>query len=91
MELDVLAHGEVRDAPRVALGEIGDGPELGGDQEPVRDPDADHEIGCSAALTPLAAGHPCAVALRVDPPPAEVRLPLGRHGAEPFAGESANL
>src|SRR5437763_10404485 len=77
VELDVLADRDVGDPARVTLGEVGNRAELMGVERAVRDADAHHDVERRLALAPLAADGADAVALRVDPPPAEV-------GAEPW-------
>ena len=65
VELEVLANGDVGDAAAVPLGEVGDGSELRGLDDAVRDPDADHEVPDGLALAALAADRADAVALGV--------------------------
>src|SRR3989454_151560 len=88
VELHVLAHGEVGDAARVALGEVGQRAQLRSVHDAVRDPHADHEVLRRAALAADAADGADAIALRVDAPPAEVRGPLGRDRRVPLAREA---
>src|SRR5262245_14819852 len=92
VELEVLAHGDVGDAVTVPLREVGDGSELRGFDDAVRDPDADHEVPDRFAFAALAADRADAVALGVDAPPAEVRPePLGRDRVPALAGEALDL
>src|SRR5207249_4297654 len=56
------------------------------------DPDPHHEVADGLALAVLAPDRADAVALRVDPPPAEVRAePLGRHRVPAFAREAEDV
>src|SRR2546427_1090067 len=58
----------------------------------VGDPDPHHEVADGLALAVLASDRADAVALRVDPPPAEVRSePLGRHRVPAFAREAEDV
>lgn len=77
VKLDVLADGQVGDAAGVSLGQVGDRPQLVRQQQPVRDPDAHHEVWDGVPLATLAADSAEAVALGVDAPPPEVGLEPG--------------
>src|SRR5216683_665658 len=77
VQLHVLPHRDVRNAARVALGEVGDGARLLTAQEAVGNSDAHHKERRRLAFAILAADHADAVALRVDAPRAKIR-------AEPF-------
>ena len=92
VELDVLPHREVGDAARVPLRQVRDRPDLVGDEPAVRDPDPHHEVREGPALSACAANGADTVALRVDPPPPEVRAkPLRRNRLETLAGEAPDL
>src|SRR5208337_3055520 len=79
MELNVLAHRDVRDTVAVFGREISDGAELVAGEEAVGNADANHEERGGLTFSAGAADHPQAVALGVDAPGAKV-------GAEPLVG-----
>jgi len=92
VELDVLPHREVGDSARVPLRQARDRPELVGDEPAARDPDPHHEVREGLTLSAFAADGADTVALRVDPPPPEVRPePLRRDRLETLAGEAPDL
>src|SRR5258705_2051719 len=73
MKLKILPHGDVRDAARVALGEVRDGARLMTAQEAVRDSDAHHKEWRSFTFAIPAADHAHAIALGVNAPRTEIR------------------
>src|SRR5712672_172923 len=85
MKLKILPHGDVRDAARVALGEVRDGARLMTAQEAVGDSDADHKKRRGFTFAILTADHTDAVALRVNPPRTEIcAQPLRRDRSVPL-------
>ena len=92
VELDVLADRDVRHPARVALRDVGDRRELPRGQEPIGDPDAKHEVGHGLAFAALAADGTHAVTLRVDAPPAKIRVqPFGGNRIPALAPEPLDL
>jgi hypothetical protein len=92
VQLDILAHRDVGDAARVPLGEIGDPPRLCRGQNTVWNADAHEEIPDRLALAARAADRAHAIALRVDPPPAEIRVePFRRDRVPALAREALDL
>src|SRR6267154_1478376 len=73
VKLKILPHGDVRDAARVTLGEVGDGARLMTAQEAVRDSDAHHKEWRSFTFAIPAADHAHAIALGVNAPRTEIR------------------
>src|SRR5206468_7103849 len=88
VQLDVLAHREIGDAARVAVREVGQRPQLWRRHDAVGNPHTHHEVLRRAALAAAAADGAHAVALRVDPPPAEIRAPLRRDRGVAVAREA---
>src|SRR5256885_15520878 len=92
MQLDVLADSNVSDASRISLRQVGDGAQLIRMQEAAGQPDPDHEIRRGLALAAGTAQSSRAITLRVDAPPAEVRLQPGfRNGGKALAGKAADF
>jgi len=88
----VLADRDVRDAAAVPVGEVGDRANLARLEHAVRNADSHHEMPHGLALAALAADRADAVALRVDPPPSEVRAqPLWRDGVPALAREALDV
>src|SRR5205085_329597 len=68
------------------LGKVGDRAELRALEDAVGDPNAHHEVRGASALAAGAADDARAIALRVDAPPAQIRLqPRGRNRLVPRA------
>jgi hypothetical protein len=90
--LNILPHGDVGNASRVLLRQIGDSAQLVRLQQPIRNADAHHEIRQGLPFSVFTAHHSGAVALRVHAPPAEVSAdPLGRNRIETLAGKAADF
>src|SRR5882762_7295309 len=68
VKLKILPHGDVRDAARVALGEVRDRARLMTAEEAIGDSDADHKKRRGFTFAIFSADHAGAVALRVNPP-----------------------
>src|SRR5438132_14368293 len=92
MELNVLPYGEIGGATRVAFSHRSNGSKLMGSKQAAGNPNADHEVRQSPALTALSADDASAVSLGVNTPPAEVRPdPLWGNRGESFARKTADF
>ncbi len=92
MQLNILAHGDVRDAAAVFFREARDGADLFAAQEAVGNANTHHEKRQGLAFAVFAAGHAEAVALGVNAPGTEIGAgPFRGDGIETVAGELLNL
>jgi hypothetical protein len=92
VKLDVLPHRDVGDPAAMALGQVGDRPDLLRLEQAVGNPDSHHEMPHCLAFAALAADRTDAVSLRIDAPPAEVRgEPLGRHRVPALARKALDV
>ncbi len=92
MQLNVLTGGDVGQVARIFARQPADGAQLAGRDDPVRDPDAHHEVVGRQAFAALAARGAYAVALGVNAPPLEVgRSPLGHNTGAARPGKCAHF
>ncbi len=92
MQLNVLAHRDVCQVPRVVAGDLADLPQLARGDDSVGNPDPHHEPFGGQAFPAFAAGRAYAVALRIHAPPFEIgRSPLRHHARAPLARKRANF
>ena len=92
VQLQVLPHRNVCRAPGIALGDIGERPQLTAIKLSVRNPDPHHEARQRLAFAPFSSDHSGAIPLGVDPPPAQIgSQPLGRNRGESLLRKPANL
>src|SRR6267378_3609778 len=92
VKLEILPHGNVRDAARVTLGEVRDRARLMTAQEAVGNSDAHHKEWRRFAFAILAADHAGAVSLGVNAPRTEIRTqPFRRDRSVPLPRKRPDL
>src|SRR5580704_7719452 len=92
MQLKILPHSNVRDSPRVPLGDIRHCAHLIAAQQAVWNANAHHKVRHGLALAARAADHSQTVALRVNAPRPEIRAnPFRRNRRKAVARKRTNL
>ena len=92
VQLNILPRRNVGDAACVLRSNVCDDMQLVRGQQPVRQPDAHHEVLAGFALAAAATGHAQPIALRVDAPPLEVGSgPLRQNAGASRARELPHL
>ena len=92
VQLNILAHGDVRNAPPVPCGEARDRAHLFTIQKPVGNANTHHKKRHGLAFAVLAACHAQSIALRIHAPRAKVRAqPFRWNGVKPIPRKLLNL
>src|ERR1700748_1958164 len=88
MKLNALSSGNVHQTASMISANCGNGADLGRVQAAIGNGHAKHEILARLSFAPLAAQHPKAITLGVDPPPFKIKArPFRQNARAPLTSE----